>query len=126
MIQKYCQANDLDFKTMWNTYYQDPRNKRWLRQVIPNGALDFKAYCNYLKELHIYEDYESACSFVHGQDLTSKTLPFTFYHSICYRFDMMMLYVFRTIRLFPLNEALDAQLSNLEDELIAVSEKYFK
>ena len=126
MIQKYCQANDLDFKTMWNTYSQDPRNKRWLRQVIPNGTLDFKAYCNYLNDLHIYEDYESACSFVHGQDLTSKTLPFTFYHSICYRFDMMMLYVFRTIRLFPLNEALDAQLSNLEDELIAVSEKYFK
>ena len=126
MIQKYCGANNLDFKTMWNTYSKDPRNKRWLRQVIPNGTLDFRAYCNYLEDPHIYEDYESACSFVHGQDLASKIRPFIFYHSICYRFDMMMLYIFRTIRLFPLTESLDMQLTDLEDELITVSEKYFK
>lgn len=125
-IHEYCRVNNLDFKTMWNNYSQNPRNKRWLRQVIPNGPLDFEVYCNYLGDPHIYEDYQSACAFVHGQDLVSKIQPFTFYHSICYRFDMMMLYIFRTIRLFPLSESLDTLITDLEDELLVVSEKFLK
>ena len=87
---------------------------------------EFKNICSYLGDQHIYEDYQSACSFVHGQDITSKTLPFTFYVSICYRFNMMMNYIFRTIHLFPLNEALENQLMSLEDELIELLEKYYQ
>ena len=63
---------------------------------------------------------------VHGQDLTSKIMPFTFYVSICYRFNMMMLYIFRTIRLFPLNESLEIQLTDLEDKLIPLLGKYYR
>lgn len=126
MIQKYCQINHLSFKEMWNTYSNDPRNKRWLRQIIPSGQIDFEAYCKYLGDTQIYEDYQSACSFVHGQDLAAKTLPFTFYSSICYRFDMMMVYIFRTIRLFPLNDTLENQITDLENELISLSEKYLR
>ena len=126
IVRKYCQINHLDFNEMWNTYSKDPRNKRWLRQVIPNGQLDFEVYCKHLDDTQIYEDYQSACSFVHGQDLAAKTIPFTFYASICYRFDMMMLYIFRTIRLFPLNESLELQITDLEDELISLSEKYLQ
>ena len=125
-IERYCQINHLDFTKIWKTYSQDPRNKRWLRQIIPSGQLDFKAYCNYLGDAQIYEDYESACAFVHGQDITSKILPFTFYHSICYRFDMMMLYIFRTVRLFPLSNPLKTKLSDLEDDLIPLSKKYLR
>ena len=51
-------------------------------------------------------------------------MPFTFYVSICYRFNMMMVYIFRTIRLFPLNEELVNQVANLEDDLICLLEKY--
>lgn len=126
-VQEYCQLSSLDFKEMWKTYSTNPSTKRWLKPLMPQDkSLNFETYCNYLKEPQIYKDYESACSFVHGQDLTSKTQPFTFYHSICHRFDMMMLYIFRTLRLFPLTELLDAQLTNLENELITVSKKYFK
>ena len=126
-VQEYCQLSSLDFKEMWKTYSTSPSTKRWLKPLMPQDkSLNFETYCNYLKEPQIYKDYESACSFVHGQDLTSKTQPFTFYHSICHRFDMMMLYIFRTLRLFPLTELLDAQLTNLENELITVSKKYFK
>ena len=125
-IRKYCDVNQLDFTELWNTYSQDPRNKRWLRQIIPSGQLDFRAYCNYLGDAQIYEDYESACAFVHGQDITSKILPFTFCHSICYRFDMMMFYIFRTIRLFPLNGLLEVKLTVLEDDLVSLSEKYLR
>ena len=38
----------------------------------------------------------------------------------------MMLYIFRTIRLFPINESLEEQLTSLEDELIELLEKYYK
>ena len=126
LIEEYCCINHLDFNEMWNTYSNDPRNKRWLRKIIPNGQLDFEVYCKYLEDSQIYEDYQSACSFVHGQDLAAKTLPFTFYSSICYRFDMMMLYIFRTIRLFPLNDCLENQITDLEDGLTLLSEKYLR
>ena len=97
-----------------------------LKQIISGNVNEFKNICAYLGDDHIYEDYQSACSFVHGQDITSKMMPFTFYVSICYRFNMMMLYIFRTIRLFPTNKSLEGQLTSLEDELIELLEKYYK
>lgn len=124
LIRKYCQINHLDFKKMWNIYSKDPKTKRWLRQVIPSGSLNFRIYCNYLEDDHIYKDYESACAFVHGQDITSKMMPFTFYVSICYRFNMMMLYIFRTTQLFPLNESIEIQITDLKNELFLLLEKY--
>ena len=116
---------------MWKTYGiqangDRPNKNRWLKQIIPGNVNEFKNICSYLGDQHIYEDYQSACSFVHGQDITSKILPFTFYVSICYRFNMMMNYIFRTIHLFPLNEALENQLMSLEDELIELLEKYYQ
>lgn len=126
MIQEYCRINLLDFNEMWNIYAKDPNTKRWLKQVISDGSLNFQSYCNYLGDAHINEDYKSACAFVHGQDIASKIMPFTFYVSICYRFNMMMLYIFRTIRLFPLNEALETKITDLEDELILLLEKYYR
>lgn len=123
-IQKYCRINSLDFYEMWKIYAKDPSTKRWLRQVIPSGSLNFKVYCDYLGDAHINEDYKSACAFVHGQDIASKMIPFTFYDNICYRFEMMMRYVFRAIRTFPLNESLENKIADLEDELSVLSDKY--
>ena len=131
MIKDYCHANRLDFSEMWNTYGikitgERPRENKWLTQIIFDKTINFETLCNYLEDHHIYEDYQSTCAFVHGQDITSKMMPFTFYVSICYRFNMMMLYIFRTIRLFPTNESLEEQLISLEDELIELLEKYYK
>ena len=131
ILKNYCHANHLDFSEMWNTYGikpngERPNKNRWLKQIISGNVNEFKNICAYLGDDHIYEDYQSACSFVHGQDITSKMMPFTFYVSICYRFNMMMLYIFRTIRLFPTNESLEEQLTSLEDELIELLEKYYK
>ena len=131
LIKEYCKTNQLCFSEMWKTYGiqangDRPNKNRWLKQIIPGNVNEFKNICSYLGDQHIYEDYQSACSFVHGQDITSKILPFTFYVSICYRFNMMMNYIFRTIHLFPLNEALENQLMSLEDELIELLEKYYQ
>ena len=124
-IQAYCRLNLLDFNEMWKNYAEEVNTKKWLRQVIPRGSLAFGACCNYLGDEHINEDYKSACAFVHGQDIASKMMPFTFYTSICYRFEMMMQYIFRTIRLFPLNGSLENKITDLEDGLIILLEKYY-
>lgn len=125
LIQEYCRVNLLDFNKIWNIYSINPNTKRWLKPLMPQGKpLNFETYCNYLGDVSIYKDYESACAFVHGQDIASKILPFTFYDSICYRFVMMMSYIFRTIRLFPLNEDMETQITNLEDGLMMLSQKY--
>ncbi len=122
-IKNYCNKNNLDFINMWNIYSDNPKPNRWLKQIITNNPT-FKSACNYLKDETLYADYENACSFVHGQDVTSKIMPFTFYVSICRRFNMMMHYIFRTIRLFPLNKSIKSQLTSLEDELFLLLEKY--
>lgn len=129
IIKEYCNSNRLNFSDIWKIYGiqangDRPNKNGWLKQIISGNINSFKNICSYLGDNHIYEDYQSACSFVHGQDITSKMLPFTFYVSICYRFNMMMNYIFRTMHLFPLNEALEEQLMSLENDLIELLEKY--
>ena len=119
----YCNLNSLNFEEKWDLYNKKPNANKWLKQLGLEPT--FKGACNFLNDEHIYQDFESACSFVHGQDISSKTAPFRFYVSICYRFNMMMLYIFRTIRLFSLNNSLEDQLISLEDELIELLEKYY-
>ena len=54
-IQTYCQANHLDFTKLWNTYSQDPRNKRWLKPLMPQGKpLNFETYQNLYLQLKRY------------------------------------------------------------------------
>ena len=125
IFKEYCVSNNLDFEQRWNDYHVNPNANRWLKNIV-SGKLSFKTICAHLKDDHIYKDFESACAFVHGQDIASKMMPFTFYVSICYRFNMMMLYIFRTIRLFPLSEELENQIADLEDGLIILLEKYYK
>lgn len=124
-VEEYCQHNNLNFNEKWTTYKETSRDK-WLRSIIPAGKLNFQVVCNYLDDPHIYKDFESACAFVHGQDIASKSIPFSFYNSVSYRFNMMMLYIYKTIRLFPLTPELEKQLNNLLDDLPDLIKKYNK
>lgn len=125
IFKEYCASNNLDFEQKWNDYHIKPSANKWLKDIV-SGKPTFKTICDHLNDDHVYQDFESACAFVHGQDIASKTMPFTFYVSICYRFNMMMLYIFRTIRLFPLSESLEIQTTELEDGLIFLLEKYYR
>ena len=125
IFKEYCVLNNFNFEEKWNFYNINPNANRWLKHVIKDKRISFKAVCDCLDDEQIYQDFESACSFVHGQDITSKMMPFTFYVSICYRFNMMMLYIFRTLRLFPLNGELEVKINDLEDELVFLLEKYY-
>lgn len=124
-VKEYCQHNNLDFNEKWTTYKETSRDK-WLRSILPTGKLNFQVVCNYLDDSHIYKDFESACAFVHGQDMASKSIPFAFYNSVSHRFHMMMDYIYKTIRLFPLNSDLEKQLISLSDDLPDLIKKYNK
>ena len=125
IFKEYCDSNNIDFERTWNDYHIKPNANKWLKDIV-SGKTTFKKVCDYLNDDHIYQDFESACAFVHGQDIASKAMPFTFYVSISYRFNMMMLYIFRTIRLFPLSESLEIQITDLENGLICLLEKYYR
>lgn len=65
MFREYCVSNNLNFLEKWNNYNVNPNANRWLKHII-KGKLSFKVICEYLNDEHIYKDFESACSFVHG------------------------------------------------------------
>ena len=74
----------------------------------------------YLQETELYQTYQWACAFVHGQDIRSKIHPFTFYDSTYHLLTVMMSYIFRAIRLYPVSEELEAEMQKLERDLAAL------
>lgn len=106
----------IDFQEICHKFDTKNANK-WLSDVIPKSKITFHDACNYLNEPELYRDYQEACSFVHGQDITSKIMPFTFYSTIYAKMFIMMTYIFKTLRLFPIDEALQIEIQNLEEEL---------
>lgn len=124
IIEAYCKLHNFDFDEKWNTYHDNKNVNKWLRPLIQNGKITFRTACDYVGDTQIYKDYEDACSFVHGQDVKAKMFPFTFYSSIFNRFHMMMFYILKAFRLFPLSDDLKCQIEALEDELLELVEKY--
>ena len=82
--------------------------------------ISFYQVCEYLQEKELYQTYQWACAFVHGQDIRSKMHPFTFYDSTYHLLTVMMYCTFRAIRLFPVSEKLEAEMQDLERGLAAL------
>lgn len=58
---------------------------QWLLSIVkPNkyGSVTFNQACQHLGKSYIYKDYQNLSSFIHGQDVYSKMMPFSFYSSI--------------------------------------------
>lgn len=90
----------------------------WLSDVIGKKRVSFRDACEYLGEPEIYRDFQMASSFVHGQDILSKCIPFAFYSAISYRLYIMLVYMFRTIRLYTISDELEDEMERAEEELI--------
>ena len=78
--------------------------------------ISFYQVCEYLQEKELYQTYQWACAFVHGQDIRSKMLYDSTYHLLT----VMMYCIFRAIRLFPVSEKLEAEMQDLERGLAAL------
>ena len=101
--------------------FKKGNENEWLVSVIPGkGRIYFSHVCEYLQETELYQTYQWACAFVHGQDIRSKMHPFTFYDSTYHLLTVMMSYIFRAIRLYPVSEELEAEMQKLERDLAAL------
>lgn len=122
-VQQYCKDENYNYEEVENRFISGNENA-WLSSIILKKRVTFRDACDYLQEPHIYNDFQTTSSFLHGQDIVSKILPFTFYDSIYHKFYIMMSYVFDTIRLFPLEKEYIEKINELEKELVILSEKY--
>ena len=101
--------------------FKKGNENEWLVSVIPGkGRIYFSHVCEYLQETELYQTYQWACAFVHGQDIRSKMHPFTFYDSTYHLLTVMISYIFRAIRLYPVSQELEAEMQKLERDLAAL------
>lgn len=126
-IKNYCNTRNINFEEKYK-YYMDKAKgeKGWLRELMGDKGIGVRALCNYIDEEEIYGDYQSASVFVHGQDVVTKLSPFTFYSSIYNRLYLMLYYIFKTIRLFDIDEAIEKEILDLENQVLELGEKYLK
>ncbi len=119
LVQELCGKWGREPEEMIRRFTKGSKNK-WLSTVIPDGRISFWRICKYLQEEELYQDYQWACAFVHGQDIYSKEIPFTFYDAIYHQLTIIMSYIFKVIRLYPVTEKLEEDIKELEDDLIAL------
>lgn len=122
-IKGYCVVRGFDFKEVYHRYSKKNENS-WLSGVINKEKITFRDACEYLNKPEIYKDFQYLCSFVHGQDVYTKMMPFTFYSSIYQKLYLMSEYIFASIRMFEIEKSLEERIWDLEDELIVLGEKY--
>lgn len=94
-----------------------------MSEIISGKRITFRDACDYLGKPEIYSDFQKTSSFIHGQDIVSKMMPFTFYVSIYNTLAMMIIYIGNVLRLFSQGEILNQELDILEIELMELAEK---
>jgi len=125
ILEQYCQDNSIDYLETYALLREGENS--WLSTVIKKTnkqRISFKDACNYISESEVYNDFQDASSFVHGQDAISKMQPFLFYTSICHKFYTMMSYIFKAIKLYPITEEMAKEIDHLEVELAELMNKY--
>ena len=127
IVKDYCGSREIDFQNKWEYYTTKARTSSgWLKELMGVNGIGISALCKYIGEEDVYNDYQNASNYVHGQDITTKMSPFAFYSSIYIRLCLMMEYIFRTIRLFDVDVEIEAEIENLADGLVELGKKYLK
>lgn len=127
IVKEYCKRRNINFEQKWEYYTQKAKGEKgWLKQLMKGKGVGVHALCQYINEDEIYEDYQSASAYVHGQDVMTKMSPFTFYSSIYIRLYLMMNYIFKTIMLFGVREDMEKEIEQLEYELLELGKNYIK
>lgn len=126
-IKDYCKIRNISFEEKWEYYAKTARGEKgWLKELMGKQGIGVRALCEYIGESQIYEDYADASSYVHGQDIMTKFAPFTFYISIYNKLHTMTHYIFKSIRLFGVEEAMEERMQELEEELLVLGEEYIE
>ena len=127
VIRQYCDVRHISFDEKWQKYHSNTFVNAWMTPLFPEKKRpSFRDMCDHLQKPYLYDDFQSCCNMIHGQDIRGIIAPFLFYESIRFRFHLMMTYIFDTIKLTELNSELNVRIQALEDELITLIRKYAK
>ena len=125
LVRTYCNTLQLPFDEFWNKYHNNNQANAWASSLCPKTKRpSFRDLCGLLQDPLLYDDFQHCCNLVHGQDVFGKTGPFVFYESILFRFQIMVIYIFKNIRSLGINADLNHQMQNLEDELQQLIDSY--
>ena len=122
-IKSICELSSRDYDKDMLKYN---RENDWLCDYINLKRVSFKDICDYLKISNLYTDYQQTCSFIHGQDITSKILPFTFYSSIYFKLYIMSEYMFRIMKFFSDNTYVISQIDKLYNMLLGMKKEFMQ
>lgn len=112
--EMFCDLKGIDDISIWQRYIEaDDYENEWLK-LLGLKEKSFYACCKYIGEKDIYKDYREAGHFVHAQSIVTKLGPFTFYESIYSKMTLMMVYLFKSLRLFNQNEEAELAMQELE------------
>ena len=132
LAKQFCNTRNFDFEEKCKKYSKGTENS-WLTGVIPTNSPKEQITISkvrkfvaeeYGDEDYLDADYQAASAYIHGQDIWAKMSPFTFYEAIYSKLYKMMVYIFKTIRLFSPDMLLEAQMQELEKELLVLGKRY--
>lgn len=124
-IKEFCDLNKLDYNEKWQYYAVENQNSNaWIKKILGNSLGGFSSLCQHINEKNIYKDYERACEFVHGQDITTKMTPFWLYENIFDVLYLVVTYILKSIRLFDIDGEIEEQIIEVESDLAILKEVY--
>lgn len=127
MVKECCKVLERDFSELDCKFKACTKSENsWLCDIIGDKRVTFKKVCAYLGEDKVYDDFQQLCSFVHGQDVQAKMMPFIFYSSIYTKLYLMCTYMFKSIRLFDLDDVMEWKIQSLEWELLELGDQMLK
>ncbi|MBQ4649276.1 MAG: hypothetical protein IJB73_01095 [Firmicutes bacterium] len=119
--EMFCDLKGIDSEETWQRYIKaDDHENEWLK-TLKMKKTTFSVCCEYIEEKQIYKDYREAGNFVHAQSIVTKLEPFTFYETIFSKMTLMMIYIFKALRLFNQSEETELAIQELEMELFKLN-----
>lgn len=124
LVKDCCESMRVPYKEMKEDRRQGGDNA-WLKPLFAKRRISFRDICDYLDDQDMADDYCRACSFIHGQDITTKMSPFTYYSTIYGKLYLMMDYILKVVRLlFPAEEAIQERVERLREGLYSLGTEY--
>lgn len=124
LVKDCCESMRVPYKEMKEDRRQGGDNA-WLKPLFGKRRIYFRDICDYLDDQDMNDDYCRACSFIHGQDITTKVSPFTYYSTIYGKLYLMMDYVLKvTSLLLPAEEGICEQVEKLREGLYSLGVEY--
>ncbi len=124
LVKDCCESMYVPYKEIKEDRRQGGDNA-WLEPLFGKQRISFRDICDYLDDQDMNDDYCRACSFIHGQDITTKVSPFTYYSTIYGKLYLMMDYILKVAHLlFLAEEAIQERAERLREGLYSLGTEY--